>query len=109
MRATMIAIGALAIAGCGGHNATAPVSPTPATEDAVAGALDLTPDGASWISPAGCEVDAILTTSQTVALYAGAGDVVETNPAGTVGVKVPPDAPATCRDELRGQLAAQFG
>lgn len=109
---------ALALTGCATDKPAAPAAAhaTPAavtapaaesfTEADVVRKLDLslTSTGAAYTTPTGCEVAVVLDTAEEVAMYRDAGDVVLTNPAGNVGVKVValPDA---CRGELETGLA----
>lgn len=76
----------------------------PPTEAELAGRLGLVEvDGASWASPRGCDVAAVLVTQGAVDLYREAGDPVVEGPHGT-GVKLGTDTPA-CRGELAALLA----
>ena len=64
-------------------------------------------EDATWTTADGaeCDLPIFLTTAQEVDLYAGAGDTVATNPAGTAGVKIVGGEQATCLDELTEALA----
>jgi hypothetical protein len=104
--------GAVAIAGCGGSDATSQPGPggtvrnvNPWTEQQVMTAAHLTPEdgGVSWTTSTGCTVSVIMVSRNEVATYADAGDPVATNSDGTAGVKF--DGTAKCAKELESGMA----
>jgi len=111
------------LAGCGGDNDTAATGDKPTirnaspwTEQQIIDALDLQhepidgpkrparPGDLGMETVSGCSVSVLMTDKASVDLYAGAGDTVVTNPAGTAGVKTSGDEPA-CLAELERGLA----
>lgn len=101
----------LLFAGCGSSDDTSTAKPTirnpaPWTEAQVMQAAGLTTDndGLSYKTSSGCTASVVLTSKQAVDVYAGAGDTVVTNPAGTAGVKTSGDEP-DCLTEFQRGLA----
>ena len=113
--ASLLIAAAVLLAGCGSDampDANSTPGPTirnasPWTEAQVMQAAGLTTDddGLSYSTASGCSVSVVMTDAATVELYAGAGDTVVTNPAGTAGVKTSGDEPE-CLAELERGLAA---
>lgn len=71
------------------------------TEQEVSRKLGLSEEG--YLGRQECVASVILTTPGSIALYADAGDVVATNEAGTVGVKV-----GTFEGESQTECASRF-